>query len=222
MSRIPGAVAYDWLEALRKEVAGWDKDQCSTAWDVIRERDRQLSTAVAQKQAAQFHVGQRVQFRSRKRGGAVITGTIERINTKTIALTDCSDGSPGWRVAPALLEPATEVIAPPKGVTVTDITAKIGHNDPGDILEVVISNDGTASTFIHRRDFGKREWDLLQAEARKNALFGNKERKLYGGECVDCKAQKKLLVEARKVSPECVSLKYRCVGCGAEDSDVAD
>jgi hypothetical protein len=208
---LPGLVDFKWREDFRKQVADWNRDQCDAAWDVIRERSRELSTATAQVAAAQFHIGQRVQFRSSKRGGAVIVGTITRINTKTVALANCSDGGPGWRVHPSLLQPVTEGAA---------TTAPVGIK-AHEVIPMLDPKDNT-TTILSSKDFTKPEWRVIQDTAAKNALFGEKQARIVGRECPDCHAHKMILVRARKVHPEVVDLGYRCVGCGATDSDVMD
>ena len=45
-------------------------------------------------------IGQRVAFTTK---GRTVTGTVTRVNTKTITVEDCDDGSRGWRVWPAML-----------------------------------------------------------------------------------------------------------------------
>ena len=47
-----------------------------------------------------FRVGQRATFSGK---GRTVTGTIVRVNTKTVTLEDCDDGSRGWRVTPGML-----------------------------------------------------------------------------------------------------------------------
>jgi hypothetical protein len=49
--------------------------------------------------------GARVKFKNNG-DGTVIFGTIKRVNAKTVTVTQCSDGSPGWRVHPLALSPA--------------------------------------------------------------------------------------------------------------------
>ena len=50
--------------------------------------------------APAFRVGQRVAFTAK---GRTITGTVVRVNSKSVTVDDCDDGSRGWRVAPSLL-----------------------------------------------------------------------------------------------------------------------
>ena len=51
-----------------------------------------------------FRIGQRATFSGK---GRTVTGTIVRVNTKTVTLEDCDDGSRGWRVSPGMLTLAT-------------------------------------------------------------------------------------------------------------------
>ena len=54
--------------------------------------------------AGSFRVGQRATFSGK---GRTVTGTVVRVNTKTVTLEDCDDGSRGWRVSPGMLTLAT-------------------------------------------------------------------------------------------------------------------
>ena len=56
-----------------------------------------------------FRVGQRVAFTAK---GRTIVGTVARVNTKTVTVDHCDDGSRGWRVSPSLLVPANAPAAP--------------------------------------------------------------------------------------------------------------
>ncbi|NDD28464.1 MAG: hypothetical protein EB084_09400 [Proteobacteria bacterium] len=47
-----------------------------------------------------FRIGQRVAFTAK---GRTVTGTVARVNEKTITVDHCDDGSRGWRVSPAML-----------------------------------------------------------------------------------------------------------------------
>ena len=51
-----------------------------------------------------IRIGARLMFTGR--GGATVYGTVERINRKSVALKDTTDGAPGWRVGPWALMPA--------------------------------------------------------------------------------------------------------------------
>jgi len=48
-----------------------------------------------------FSIGDRVKFKSKR--GMYVTGTVDKINAKTISLRDCDDGGPGWRIQPGIL-----------------------------------------------------------------------------------------------------------------------
>ncbi len=56
-----------------------------------------------------FRIGQRVAFTAK---GRTIVGTVARVNTKTVTVDHCDDGSRGWRVSPSLLVPANAPAAP--------------------------------------------------------------------------------------------------------------
>jgi len=57
-----------------------------------------------------WNVGDRATFTSKS--GRVVTGTVTRVNTKTVTLERCDDGSRGYRVPPSMLRPAATVAAP--------------------------------------------------------------------------------------------------------------
>jgi ribosomal protein L35AE/L33A len=62
--------------------------------------------------ASGWNVGDRATFTAKT--GKVVTGTVTRVNTKTVTLERCDDGSRGWRVTPGMLRaPATEVAPAP-------------------------------------------------------------------------------------------------------------
>jgi hypothetical protein len=74
---------------------------CST--EELREAENMLKRAwslLEQKQTAQFRVGDKVKFFSRK--GFEVTGTISKINQKTVSLK--TDYGSNWRVSSSLLE----------------------------------------------------------------------------------------------------------------------
>jgi hypothetical protein len=56
-----------------------------------------------------FRIGQRVAFTTQ---GRTVTGTVARVNTKTVTVDHCDDGSRGWRVSPSLLVPANAPATP--------------------------------------------------------------------------------------------------------------
>jgi hypothetical protein len=51
-----------------------------------------------------FRIGQRVAFTAK---GRTVTGTVVRVNEKTVTVENCDDGSRGWRVSPGMLTLAT-------------------------------------------------------------------------------------------------------------------
>ncbi len=50
-----------------------------------------------------YRIGQRVSFTAK---GRTITGTVVRVNQKTLTVENCDDGSRGWRVSPAMVSPS--------------------------------------------------------------------------------------------------------------------
>lgn len=80
-----------------------------TVWNVPFANASQVANvAVAAMQASKpvvlqpsFARGQRVSFEGRN--GKTVTGTVERVNGKTVTVMDTDDGQRGWRVSPSLL-----------------------------------------------------------------------------------------------------------------------
>ena len=78
----------------------------------IFERLKMIAALRSHKAMLNFSVGQRVQFEPPGRG--VQEGVIVRYNQKTVTLV--TSGGEQWRVAPALLRPAGDIIdMPPSG-----------------------------------------------------------------------------------------------------------
>lgn len=74
---------------------------------------------------------------------------------------------------------------------------------------------------LEKGRFGKRVWNELEKQARLNEAFGHGKR-LVGGECLNCGKHMVVRVWSKKVGPECVLIRYRCLGCGDENEDVFD
>lgn len=68
---------------------------------------------------------------------------------------------------------------------------------------------------------GKRVWKEIERQAGMNEIFGHG-RRLHGGKCFECGKSMVIRVWSKRVGPECVLIRYRCLGCGAEDEDVLD
>lgn len=78
----------------------------------IVERLKMIAALRSHQQMMKFSVGQRVAFEPLGRG--VLEGVVVRYNQKTVTLV--TSGGEQWRVAPALLRPAGEIIdMPPSG-----------------------------------------------------------------------------------------------------------
>ena len=59
-----------------------------------------------------WSVGDRVSFTAKD--GRVVTGTVTRVNEKTVTVERCDDGSRGWRVSPSMLRaPSTTAASTP-------------------------------------------------------------------------------------------------------------
>ena len=66
-----------------------------------KELYNKLGTWIKSSAQASFRKGDKVRFTSSK--GEVISGTVTRVNQKTVSMR-CDDGIHGWRVSPTLLE----------------------------------------------------------------------------------------------------------------------
>ena len=102
-------VSREWYAGFEAQVKDWNLEQCKAAWEILKGQYDFVQRREATQQLSEFKIGQRVQFVSKKRYGAVIQGTIERINLKTVSLRDCSDGG-RWKVHYSFLKPVVETV----------------------------------------------------------------------------------------------------------------
>jgi hypothetical protein len=69
----------------------------------LRDFREQINALLVQKGAENLRVGMEVSFEAR--AGVAITGTIERINLKSVTVVNCSNGDRGWRIPPHNVTP---------------------------------------------------------------------------------------------------------------------
>jgi len=74
---------------------------------------------------------------------------------------------------------------------------------------------------LKKGNFGKKIWAEIEKQALLNEAFGHG-RKLHGSKCFECGKSMVIRVWSKKVGPECIFIRYRCLGCGHEDEDVLD
>lgn len=87
----------------------------------------------------------------------------------------------------------------------------------------LVAREGNAEKIIvlRRSKFGKRVWNEIERQAAMNAAFGHG-RRIHGGKCFECGKSMVIRASSKRVGPECISIRYRCLGCGAEDMDILD
>ena len=86
----------DDVMSMSATIRGLSVNEMNAVYSLLKDRHGRIQIDAADN----FHVGQSVEFTGKR--GHVITGVIERINRKTIALTNCSDNIQ-WRVSPSIL-----------------------------------------------------------------------------------------------------------------------
>ena len=96
MARRRNSDFSDNVMAMAPAIRDLSVDEMNAVYSLLKDRHGRIQIDASEN----FHVGQSVEFTGRR--GNVITGIIERINRKTIALTNCSD-SVSWRVSPSIL-----------------------------------------------------------------------------------------------------------------------
>ena len=89
-------------------------------------------------------------------------------------------------------------------------------------VELVVK-EGNAEKIVllTRGKFGKRLWKEIEKQALFHEVFGHG-RRLHGSKCFKCGKSMVIRVWSKKVGPECILIRYRCLGCGNEDEDVLD
>jgi len=104
-----------------------------------------VTAAPTRAAVAGWKVGDRATFTSKT--GRVVTGTVTRVNTKTVTLERCDDGSRGYRVPPAMLRAAATTVAPTTAVPAPprradDVIMKDIVNAYGDLSPENLTCDG--------------------------------------------------------------------------------
>jgi hypothetical protein len=97
------------LMDLRRALLDLKHEDIKEAVWLVRTTFKQLQNEETSKAYLQFHIGQTVQFKSKKRSGATIKGKIESINTKSIFLI--AENGERWRVSPTLVYPTTRILS---------------------------------------------------------------------------------------------------------------
>ena len=121
-----------------------------------------VTAAPTRAAASGWKVGDRASFTAKT--GRVVTGTVTRVNTKTVTLERCDDGSRGWRVSPSMLRAAATEVAPSAPAPATprraeDVIMKDIVNAYGDLSPENLTCDGELTraqaaarrTAVHRR-----------------------------------------------------------------------
>jgi ribosomal protein L35AE/L33A len=114
--------------------------------------------------ATGWHIGDRASFTSKT--GRVVTGTVTRINTKSVTLDQCDDGSRGWRVPPSgLRAPTAPAPTAPASRPEYEVMKDI-HRAYGNLSPENLSCDGelTQRQVATRRAAINRRLADLQAE----------------------------------------------------------
>ncbi len=86
-------------EELLRELKSFE--DVKLVYGMLRERQMQLSRAVAVHAQEAFRSGDRVEFNAKKRGGAVVRGVVTGILPKNIKVR--ADGGTVWTVFPTFL-----------------------------------------------------------------------------------------------------------------------
>jgi hypothetical protein len=89
-------------------------------------------------------------------------------------------------------------------------------------VELVVKEGNAEKIVVLNKDkFGKRLWKEIEKQAFFHDAFGHG-RRLHGSKCFECGKSMVIRIWSKKVGPECVLIRYRCLGCGHEDEDVLD
>jgi len=89
-------------------------------------------------------------------------------------------------------------------------------------IELIVKDGNEEKVVVLSKDkFGKRLWKEIEKQALFHEAFGHG-RRLHGSKCFECGKSMVIRVWSKRVGPECILIRYRCLGCGAEDEDVLD
>ena len=96
------------LDGLRRFVDTCNDEETLSALNkALIDKLRELTNERTRRSMLSFRKGMRIAFRTgKKQGRYLVVGTIERMNVKTVSLSDCSDGM-SWNVPPTLIREAT-------------------------------------------------------------------------------------------------------------------
>lgn len=86
----------DNVMSMSTTIRGLSIGEMNAVYAMLTDRHGQIQVDAA----GDFRIGQLVEFTGKR--GLVIKGSINRINRKTIGLTNCTDGI-NWRVSPSIL-----------------------------------------------------------------------------------------------------------------------
>jgi len=139
-------------------------------------------------------------------------------------VTDSIKLAPGVRAQgnlPALIpyEPAADCA--PKLVFRKEVREMSESTGLSQVELVVKDGNEERVVVLSRNKFGKKVWREFEGQAKLNEIFGHG-RRLYGGECLSCGRHMVVRVWSKRTGPECVLIRYRCLGCGDENEDVLD
>lgn len=83
-----------------------ETELASMSWSELRELNKRVIRFLRLKskemQDNEYHIGDRISFDRGLRSGGWVNGTIMKVNSKTVKITD-DDGVNGWRVSPVFL-----------------------------------------------------------------------------------------------------------------------
>jgi hypothetical protein len=89
-------------------------------------------------------------------------------------------------------------------------------------VELVVKEGNEEKIMVLTRSmFGKRLWNEIEKQALFHEAFGHG-RQLHGSKCFKCGKSMVIRVWSKKMGPECVLIRYRCLACGDENEDVLD
>ncbi len=86
----------DNVMSMSATIRGLSINEMNAVYSLLKERHSRIQSDAVDN----FYVGQRVEFTGKR--GLVIAGDVDRINRKTVGLSNCTDGRE-WRVSPSIL-----------------------------------------------------------------------------------------------------------------------
>jgi len=89
-------------------------------------------------------------------------------------------------------------------------------------VEMVVKEGNVEKIVVlNRNKFGKRVWAEIEKQALFHEAFGHG-RRLHGSKCFECGRSMVIRAWSKRMGPECILIRYRCLWCGQEDEDVLD